>query len=495
VNFKLKYFLFLLLFFAGKLSFSVEVYYKLASFYIPKQDPFVETYMTIAGQSVKRMAVQGGYQSAVNINFLIVDANGKIVKGNKYNLKGPVYSDTTNVPAFIDNQRYSLPSGSYTIELTVNDVNSNQPPFKLIQTIKLNYNAYPIQASSIQILESFKKTTAPNPLSKSGFDLIPYNIDYYPETVNKIQFYFESYNTDTFLGKSNPFIYKYFIENTDDLKPVGDFSAFKKAVTAPVNPLIGQFDISKLQSGNYNLVIEVRDEKNIIQLQEKYFFQRRNKSVDPVYATAFDVPNALEKYFRNVKSVDTLKIFVECLWPISDMKERERQINQTIKKDTALMRNYLIDYWTKRAADSVSPMKIWMEYLKSVNEVEVLFKCGKQKGYFTDRGRVYLQYGKPNQRAVQPNEPSTFPYEIWQYYRLNDKSNGQFFSNRKFVFVNKSVADDCFKLEHSDMRGEIFNERWRYEVMKRQTDGIHDPDNTSPNTGNTQLNDLFTSPR
>lgn len=496
VKFNHRYILFFLLLFAVNLSYSVDVFYKLASFYIPKQGPFVETYMTVSGKSVKYKKVTDGYQCAVNVSLLILDGKGKIVKGNKYNLNGPVFTDTTAIPAFIDNQRYSLASGAYTIELTVTDNHSTQAPFKLIQVIKLNYKDFPIQASSIQVLESYKKSTAPSAITKSGLDLIPYTIDYYPESQNKLLFYFESYNTDTVLGYNKPIIYKYFIENNDNLKSVGEFSAFKKTVTAPVNPLLGQFDITKLPTGNYNLVVEIRDEKNIIQLQEKYFFQRRNKNLESPNDIAYKVPNALEKYFHQVKSADTLKIFVECLWPISDMIERERQINQALKKDTAMMRNYLISYWTNRAADTVSPMKIWMEYLKSVNEVAVLFKCGKQKGYYTDRGRVYLQYGKPNQRSVQNNESSTFPYEIWQYYRIVDKTNGQFFTNRKFVFVNKNIADDCYMLEHSDMRGEVNNERWRFEVMKRSSDGKQNSDNLNPNgSSNNQFDDIYNSPR
>jgi GWxTD domain-containing protein len=490
-----KYTLSALLFLNLGTAKAIDVFYKLASFNIPKSGPFIETYMTIAGQTVQYKAVKGGFQSAVNVGIIITDASNKIVHAKKYNLNGPVFKDTTDIPAFIDTQRYPLASGSYTLELTVTDLNLNQAPFKLTQVFRIKYADYPIQASSIQLLESFKKTLTPNILSKSGYDLIPYNINYYPESQNKLAFYFETYNTDTFFGKSKTIIYKYFIENNDNLKPVDPYSGFKKMQTAPANPLLAQMDITDLPSGNYNLVIEIRDEKNIIQLQEKVFFQRKNEAVPQTYVSGNYAANTIDAYFAHVKSPDTLKIYLECLWPISDMQERERQINHAVKGDTSIMRNYLVQYWKDRAADSVNPMKIWMEYLKNVNEVAVLFKCGKQKGYYTDRGRVCLQYGKPNQRSVIANEPNTYPYEIWQYYRLTDRSNGQFFTNRKFVFVNKAIADDCFKLEHSDMKGETNNPRWKYEVMKHNMDGIQNSDNTSPSNSGSQADDLFNSPR
>ena len=53
---------------------------------------------------------------------------------------------------------------------------------------------------------------------------------------------------------------------------------------------------------------------------------------------------------------------------------------------------------------------------------------------------MYLQYGKPDQRVMQPSEPYSYPYEIWQWYRVMDKTNGMFYTNKKAVFV-KAV---CF---------------------------------------------------
>jgi len=43
---------------------------------------------------------------------------------------------------------------------------------------------------------------------------------------------------------------------------------FKKQSTSKVNPLLAQLDISKLGSGNYYLVIEIRDQNNIMQLEK-----------------------------------------------------------------------------------------------------------------------------------------------------------------------------------------------------------------------------------
>ena len=474
----------------------IDAYFNSGTFNTPKNEPFIETYLTIVGKSLNAKEVDNKLQNSVNIVFTIFK-NGEIVKVNKYNLIGPAFSATANIPSFIDHQRYALSNGSYDLELSLADnYDPAKKPLVVKQTIEINFNTSEIQSSSIQALESFKRTTTPGPLSKSGFDLIPYTVNYYPESASELSFYFESYNTDLILGENKAFVYCYYLETSSDLGKLNSYGAFKKQRSARINPLLAKIDIRKLGTGNYNLVIELKDENNMTRLQKKYFFQRANQSLEIVTIQKTATKNNEAAYFGQCNNLDTLRMFVECLWPIADGLDKERIINQSLKKDPALMKHFVVDFWERRAADTANPLKLWADYYKNVQSVMVLFKCGKQKGYYTDRGRVYLQYGPPSQRSQQPNEPNTFPYEIWQYYRTTDRTNGQFFSNRKFVFVNKMLGDDCHMLIHSDMRGEINNPRWQFEVTRRNNNGLANPDNTVPvGTEFNQFNEIYANPR
>jgi len=58
------------------------------------------------------------------------------------------------------------------------------------------------------------------------------------------------------------------------------------------------------------------------------------------------------------------------------------------------------------------------------------------------------------------------------------------------------LGDDCYRLIHSDTPGEIINERWRFEVSRKNNIGEANPDNTMPVETNTnQFNDLYSNPR
>lgn len=477
----------------------VQAHFNLNAFTTPRNEPYVETYLTFVGNSLAARVTKGReLQSAVNV-LLTVYKDSSIVKANKYSLNGPFFADSlATSPSFIDVQRYSLPNGVYRVELQVSDKYARKPdPLVLKQNITINYNEKDLQSSGVGLLESYRKSGGPSVLSRSGYDLVPYCINYYPESVNELAFYFETYHTDSVFGKNRPFLYYYYIENSQNYQQLPDFVSFKKQQTATVNPLLARLDISKLGTGNYNLVIEVKDEKNITHLQKKVYFQRLNKQVDLASRdVALEGNTSLSEYFGNCNDMDSLKMFVECLWPIADGVDKERTINQSIKKDADLMRKFVIDFWQRRAADTANPVKMWKTYFGHVKEANDLFRCGKQKGYFTERGRVYLQYGRPDKRTEQPYEPNTYPYEIWQYYRLTDQVNGQFFTNRRFVFVNRNLGDNCHTLVHSDVRGEIYNDRWRFEVTRRNNNGMANPDNVQPGGTNlNQFNEIYDNPR
>jgi len=472
-------------------SASVTAYFNYGVFNVPSGSPFIETYLTVIGNSIRHKSVNGGFQGSVNVKVLITKG-GELYTGDNYNLNGPVDKDTLNVSSFIDNHRYALPNGAYTIEITLTDNNDPlKKTFNYKENVIINYSKNEISCSSIQPLESYVKTTNQSSISKSGYDLIPYNVNYYPDKQNKLLFYIETYGTDTVLGKGQSFVYEYHIERKEDMyKPEG-LSGFKKQSTAKVNPLLAQLDISNLETGNYFLVIHVKDKENKLQLEKKWFFQRKNSLVKPL---SFNEKRSVYEFFGNYNNVDTLKMFVECLWPISSTMDRDYQINVSVTKNPELMKKYIVDYWQKRSGDTLDPLQMWLAYYEQVKIVNKLFKCGKQKGYYTDRGRMYLQYGKPDQRVQQPSEPYTYPYEIWQYYRLYDNSNGQFYNNKRCVFVNKNIADDCYKLIHSEIRGEQYNDRWRYEISKRETNPNMDDTQPSTQPGN-NYNEFFNNPK
>lgn len=472
----------------------VNAYLNYAVFYIPNQGPYIEVYLYVTGRSVLFKKEKQKFQGKVHVEISFLQ-EGKIIKANSYNLLSTEMLDTTNKPNFIDVQRYSLSPGDYTMKIKIKDFNKPvADSISASQTIKIKQPlADSLAVSDIELLEKFTKAETPSTLTKSGYDVVPYVYNHFPENQNKLAFYAEGYNAQQKLGTDSRFVFVYFIENYETKQKLKDFHAFSKQKSEEVNPLLSQFDISQLPSGEYNLVVEMRNSKNELLAEKKLPFSRYAAMVK-IKLDDIQTIDTTGTFISRVNNLDTLKDYIACLWPISSSVERDWQYNQIKSADSKLMQQYIYAFWLNR--DPQNPENEWKRYRAAAVQIKKKFACGKTPGYMTDRGRVYLQYGQPNASQQVPSEPDSYPYEIWQYYKIKDPATGSYQTNKKFIFYNRELDGKCFELIHSDVRGEIRDDRWQIK-LKQRSNQVLDLDQTTPtnDTYGSGASDLFQNPR
>jgi len=155
-----------------------------------------------------------------------------------------------------------------------------------------------------------------------------------------------------------------------------------------------------------------------------------------------------------------LREYINSTYPIATGIEKTFIRTSLKTADLKTRQQFFYSFWLSR--DPNNPEMAWNLYKEQVYKVQVNFGTPIKKGYQTDRGRIYLQYGPPNTRSAQYNEPSNYPYEIWQYYTLNNNQR-----NKKFVFYAPDMVTSDFVLLHSDAIGEINNPRWKIDLRSR----------------------------
>ncbi len=476
-----------------------------SKFYSPVDGPYLETYLSVVGSSVVFIKNDNGkFQGSIEVT-MIFSKDGEVKSFDKYELSSPEVEDTTNIDFnFLDQQRFNLSNGIYDFEIQIEDMNSDMSPFKTTQTIEIDFPEDEISVSGIELIESYSKTTQENILSKSGLDLVPYVYNFYPDAINHLQFYVEVYNTIKVLGEGEKFLLNYYIENYENKQHLQKFSRFKRETAQQVNVLFADFDITYLPSGNYYLIVEVRDKENHLKASNKMFIQRSNPDVEPQYADISDI-SVENSFVSKITNMDTLMEYIHCLVPISSNIEMQF-IKYQIDKPGAeldLMQRFFLSFWLNR--NNLDPESAWNDYLIAVEFVDDQFgypgKKGK-KGYETDRGHIYLKYGPPNtitdrpfdasasgmtinNGGVQAPDPGSVPYQIWFYYSLNNMAN------RKFVFANPNLATYDYELIHSNVPGEIQNANWQQE-LSRIKQGLTMP---GTDTYNGQSGEYYNYPR
>ncbi|NVO18419.1 MAG: GWxTD domain-containing protein [Bacteroidetes bacterium] len=447
---------------------NLRAYLSYSTFYSPEHGPYIETYLSVLGQSVIFVRNDNGkFQGSVKITMLFKQ-NDTIKDFRKYDLMSPEVDDTTTINfSFLDQQRIPLPNGAYDFELSISDKNRDKTPFTISENLSLSYPDRKLTVSGIELIESYKKASVDNPLTKSGYDFIPYMDNFFPASINKLTYYSEVYNSSASIQAGEKFGITVSIQSYETSKLITNYQRIKREDPKGVNVVFGEFDISQLPSGNYNLLISVRDKNNQELTSNSLFFQRSNPSIKYDMADISDV-DLMSSFTSGIKNADSLREFIRCLFPISSGTEKLFIKTQLKTADLDLMRKYFHVFWTSR--DNVNPVLAWNKYYEQVLAVEREFKATNKRGYETDRGRVYLQFGAPNARSQDTKDPSMYPYEIWQYYKIGNQTN------RKFVFYTRDLAFNDYTLVHSDAEGEVYNPWWQRQV-KRQSITTNDNNN------------------
>ncbi len=446
---------------------SLRAYLSYSAFFAPGQGPYLETYLSILGNSIVYVKkVNGRFQGTVLITMLFKQ-HDSIKDFRKYELASPEVDDTTAINfSFLDQQRIPLADGTYDYELSISDKNRDRAPFIIKEPITVDFPADKIRVSGIELVESYKKAEEVGLLTKSGYDFVPYLYDYFPPSISKLTYYAEVYNMSSKMADEEKFGISASITSFETGKVTSSFLKIKRESPEPVNVVFGEFDISNLPSGNFNLVISVRDKENREIASGTSYFQRNNPSAQYNMAdlASVDYSNSFATHYQNA---DTLREYLRMLYPISSASEKLFIKSQSKTASLEVLQQFFYSFWLSR--DGKNPVTAWNTYYDQVLAVNREFHATNKKGYETDRGRVYLQYGQPSSRAQQYDEPRAYPYEIWQYYKLEKQTN------RKFVFcaIDRSTGD--FELIHSDAQGEIYNSRWELDLHSRDTGRYHSP--------------------
>ncbi|MBR1512791.1 MAG: GWxTD domain-containing protein [Bacteroidales bacterium] len=463
-------------------------YLSTTTYCVPGVTPFVENAIAFdCRTAVYKQFEPGKYKATIEVTTVF--RKGEETTFSKVAVDSPVVTDTVNLDgAFIDQQRFPLTNGAYQMEISVVDLNSGDALPTGSMTIEVNYPEGVPSISDILLFDSYTKATKPSACTKSGMDFLPRVYPFYGASDDKLNFYAELYNSDA-LYDEGKFLVSYYIETRESQTRMQEYSFNKRFDVGKVNVLLNTIDIKDLPSGNYYLVVEMRDRSNALICSNSYAFQRSNPSVTYDMGDLAGI-NVANTFVSEINNIDSLRLYIRYLDPICTEIERDYSANLVRTQDTKTMQQFLLNFWNARSP--MNPKQGFNDYLAAVRRVNMSFKTSSYPGYRTDRGYVFLKYGQPDQIVESPNEPGAYPYEIWHYYSIANQRN------KRFVFMSKDAAANNYQLIHSDVVGEINNPRWQLEIYSRIYGEGYDQgvDQTEYENGwGSHAGDLYNNPR
>lgn len=455
-------------------------------YFMTPEGPIYETYLEIYASTVKYEKSSEELASCSIEVTQILKQGDSIVQFYKEVLTNGQPGNDSIVENLLQVKRYPLENGTiYSLEVSIKDLVANTVPQVVEREVIAHFSELNCDVSDIVLLSGFTETTQPNVLSKSGYDLIPLLTDFYTPEFDKIAYYFEYYNTDKIFGEDK-FLAKHYIRNKKSGQIAGNFLKQKIYQGEAIIPVLHYFDITALPSGDYELVAEIRDKENQLIIEKTLNFSRLNLSVDISEKHLKDVSYA--GTFAEELPADSLDEFIYCLIPIVNGQENMIIDHKLKNYSDTMKRRFIYSFWYNFSP--ANPAKAWLDYKKQVQLAEKMFGTSVKRGYQTDRGRVWLKYGAPNTVTDRPNEPSSYPYQIWHYYKVGK------FNNKRFVFYQPDLVTNDYELLHSDLQGEIKNANWQVVLQKRNS-----PNGAVDNQGGSNFehwgsntNTLFSNP-
>ena len=409
---------------------------------------YIETYLSIEGNSVNYVLNDNNkFQSSLVITIELISIDSSALY-DKYNLSSPEIDDTSNVDfVFIDQQRYFLNDGDYQLKLNIKDNNDSDNTISHQQDLTIKtQNGF----STIQLVDNYSDTKELNILSKSGYDLVPFISNFYNSNNNKITFYYEYYN----VSKEAVLLQTKVISQSNN-QLINNLALNKKS-NSITTPILASFSLKDIPTGTYYLESSAIDKNNKTIHSQKQIFYKVNKDI-------VDTISGVDGTFvSRITNKDSLKLFINYLYPIQTTTESIFADNQLNYDDLNMLQNYFYNFWKERSPfDSEFA---WINYRNKVKAVNKKFGNGLQKGYLSDRGRIYLSYGQPNSisEEVLPNQFQ--PFEVWHYYNIGSERD------IKFIFSNKNMPNE-YRLVYSNKSGEVSDTDWLNRFEENYYDG------------------------
>ena len=437
-----------------------------------EQGSYVEVYLRISANSVDyKMMEDSLFQSSV-LGLILLKKNDEIINADKFTILSPLKKEQKD---FWSSRRYKVEPGEYKLEYTFSDEFQESNTINEQRIIKVDESeANKVSSSGILLLAKVGKDDD-LPFGKYGYNFEPLAYEIVTPESDKLTFNWELYGLDRV---EEPLYLSYTIyegySGTFGKKLLQKHMQLKKEA---VEVVLKDMPIIDLYSGQFHLTLEVYNKE----LKQLHYREKNFAMVQPVsdFREMATYDKEFDNSFASIMTEDEVNYSLRALNSQlqGDMVETLNNILAT--GELEVKKYFLYNFWQRLSPDQ--PGEAYNAYMKVIRVVDQEFGSHFGYGFETDRGHIFMKYGRPNDIIDVEDEVNAPPYSIWVY--LDFPATQQ--SNVKFLFYNPSLSGDDFLLLHSNCTAEIQNKQWEQvlynsaqnEKLGNTIDGVGMEDN------------------
>lgn len=222
--------------------------------------------------------------------------------------------------------------------------------------------------------------------------------------------------------------------------------------------LKGQLDLSGLPPGSYDMVAALQLGGKTVERTAGFTMAALDETLekDVVRREAAKVTD--EGYFESMSEEE----LAQAREPLVLIAESGEMNKYTRDLSIRAKRRFMVDFWKRRDPTPNTPVNEMRQvFYDAVAYAEKTFGergSASVPGWKTDRGRIYVKNGSPDEQLDRVQAGRSLPYQVWRYRRGRD---------RYYVFADRSNGIGIYQLVHSNDVRETGVPNWR-EVVREE---------------------------
>ncbi|KPL18042.1 MAG: hypothetical protein AMJ92_09830 [candidate division Zixibacteria bacterium SM23_81] len=391
----------------GPVSFSIDT----ANFFDPESGtPRLEILYKVANDHLQFLKVQNGYQASFQVLCVIYDRKGRQVTGDVISDTqwARTYDQTNSRRNFAHGHFvFTLPAGEYKLRVWVEGKNSRPIVSSEREASVPSFDVSSLMLSDLLLVDEIRPAEAEmDTLVKKDLLIVPSVNRKYSDLQPLLWFYFEIYDlsAEKPMGSSYEAVFEVadlsgevVLADSSTLPRQGDLSFMHDSLT-----------ITSLEEGEHLLRLRVRDPET-----------GRTAQKETPFTVRWSALGQVEKNYG--EAIEQLRYIAT--------EEEYRKLKRAEGEER---KEVWLKFWNDRDPTPGTPQnEMKEEYYRRIEYANAHFSV-VSPGWKSDRGRIYILYGRPDEIERHPMEIGLKPYEIWHYYS----------SSHTFYFVDENGYGD-----------------------------------------------------
>lgn len=351
-----------------------------------------------------------------------------------------------------------LPGGNYNIKVTAVDYKTKRSGLATFEISVRDFSTKNFMMSDLELAYAIDTLQVDSPgfdplssLIKANRLILPNPNRYFSNDDSLLYFYAELYNLAPGSGEGGDFEVKVTLRDNYGYD-VREYPARRRHKPGTTAVLMDMINIAGITGGSYEVNVTVEDLAT---------GNKSNATKEFLVIYNFDqlAPTQIIEGQFTQADADLMESVIKYI-TTKEEKSLYRDLDLEGKK------NFLAQFWERKNPAPGSKVNVFKNEIfrrfAYANQYYSTSLVNRTDGWKTDRGRIYITYGQPDNIERNPSSMGQKPFEKWYYDRLPDQAGGDY-----CLFVDLDGYGN-YRLVHATIKGEIQNPEWEENLEKEQ---------------------------